>query len=325
MGTPRLRSRKGSVGSNRRMPLDRRNLYMKIFISWSGTRSHKVAELLSSWLKCVLQASKPWISSDMDRGIVWFNAVNEALADTSTGIVCLTAENLNAPWILFEAGSLSHGLTDKRVLTFLIDITSTDVEAPLSQFNHTLPERGSLFSLVKTINGRLGDDKLDSDTLSAVFNTYYPQFKKQFEEIISETEASEGDPKESTKRSEQNILEEVLVTVRNLNQRVAWIEGSPVTDHMVQVGKPYFGDKTSRHYNENISIIRNYLTESEIKEIHDEFFEMLARAAQEGIDSGAVNHIASNVAKRYGVPYSYAKNIIFKLIKKERELIGLTE
>jgi hypothetical protein len=32
---------------------------MKIFISWSGDRSHKVAELLNEWLKCVIQAADP--------------------------------------------------------------------------------------------------------------------------------------------------------------------------------------------------------------------------------------------------------------------------
>lgn len=200
---------------------------MKVFISWSGERSKKVADLLSSWLKCVLQASKPWISSDMDRGVVWFNTINEALADTCTGIVCLTAENLSSPWILFETGSLSHGLTDKRVCTFLIDIKPADVEPPLSQFNHTEPNKTSILSLVKTINSRLGDKQLDAETLDTVFNTYYPQFEKQFNDIISKTETSKGSTNKSVAiRSEQDMLEEVLITVRNLSQRVRRMEGS---------------------------------------------------------------------------------------------------
>lgn len=41
---------------------------MKIFVSWSGKRSKAVAELMSDWLKCVIQASQPWISTrDIDR------------------------------------------------------------------------------------------------------------------------------------------------------------------------------------------------------------------------------------------------------------------
>ncbi len=46
---------------------------MKIFVSWSGKRSKAVAELMSDWLKCVIQASQPWISTrDIDRGAIWF-------------------------------------------------------------------------------------------------------------------------------------------------------------------------------------------------------------------------------------------------------------
>jgi hypothetical protein len=46
---------------------------MKIFISWSGERSQKIAELFKDWIQCVIQAAKPWISShDVDRGALWY-------------------------------------------------------------------------------------------------------------------------------------------------------------------------------------------------------------------------------------------------------------
>ena len=42
---------------------------MKVFISWSGERSRKVAELLDEWLQCVIQAVKPFMSSKgIERG-----------------------------------------------------------------------------------------------------------------------------------------------------------------------------------------------------------------------------------------------------------------
>lgn len=32
---------------------------MKVFLSWPGERSKAVANLLSDWLSCVIQASRP--------------------------------------------------------------------------------------------------------------------------------------------------------------------------------------------------------------------------------------------------------------------------
>ena len=79
---------------------------MKIFISWSGPRSKAMAEALKEWLPNVIQAVDPWVSSsDIDAGMRWTPALAEQLQQTQLGILCLTAENLNAPWLLFEAGA----------------------------------------------------------------------------------------------------------------------------------------------------------------------------------------------------------------------------
>ena len=60
---------------------------MRVFISWSGVRSTAVAELLKHWIRCVLQASRPWISTrDIDRGALWFSVVSDILKDTSVGV-----------------------------------------------------------------------------------------------------------------------------------------------------------------------------------------------------------------------------------------------
>lgn len=118
----------------------REYLVMKIFISWSGRRSQAVAEMLNDWIKCVLQASRPWLSTrDIDRGALWFSEIHDQLRDTSVGIICLTQENKERPWILFESGALAKGLSSNRVCTFLIDLKPSDLQDPLAQFNHTSP------------------------------------------------------------------------------------------------------------------------------------------------------------------------------------------
>jgi hypothetical protein len=176
---------------------------------------------LNGWLKCVLQATRPWLSTrDIDRGALWFSEIHDQLKDTSVGIVCLTQENKNRPWILFEAGALAKGLSSDRVCTFLIDLKPADLEDPLAQFNHTLPERSSLWELVRTLNNCLTTDALDERILTQVFATYWSQFEKGFSDILSQHPAVEG----STPRAKDDILADILENTRFVNHRLRRLE-----------------------------------------------------------------------------------------------------
>lgn len=194
---------------------------MKVFLSWSGARSREVATLLSDWLCCVIQAARPWISSrDIDRGSLWFGEINDQLKDTTVGIICITHENKGRPWILFEAGALAKGLSTSRVCTFLVDLEPKDIEDPLAQFNHTFPNKASVLSLVKTLNGTLGTGALDSRILEQVFATYWPQFEEGFKKVLKETE----DTPPSKPRAKEDVLGEILENTRVLSSRIRRIE-----------------------------------------------------------------------------------------------------
>lgn len=194
---------------------------MKVFISWSGEKSRKVGELLRTWLKCVLQATEPWMSSeDIEGGTIWFEEINNQLRDTAIGIVCLTRANKSKPWILFESGALAKGLSSNRVCTFLVDLENADVGSPLGNFNHTSGTEKDVRKLVSTINGLLGERRLDAGTLENVFQTYWPQFDQEFRTIL-ESEPSEvvPEPRESTQ-----VLAEILEAVRGVSHRVQKLE-----------------------------------------------------------------------------------------------------
>lgn len=194
---------------------------MNVFLSWSGERSKAVAELLDEWLQCVIQAVEPWMSSkDIDRGSLWFSEINDQLQNTSIGIICLTNENKTKPWILFEAGALAKGLSTNRVCTFLIDLEPTDIGTPLSQFNHTLPDQSGLWELVRTLNTSLKESSLKEKILEQVFEVYWPKFESAFKEIINNTPNSSS----SEKRSEDDILIEILTTTRTMSKRIRDLE-----------------------------------------------------------------------------------------------------
>ncbi len=194
---------------------------MNIFISWSGNKSKAVAELLDEWLQCVIQAVDPWMSSkDIDRGALWFSEINDQLQNTTIGIICLTQQNLNKPWILFEAGALAKGLTESRVCTFLIDVQPTDIGTPLSQFNHTFPNKDGLWELVRTLNSSLKEKALKEKILEQVFDTYWPQFEAQFNSILQDHPVGE----QVKKREENDILLEILSSTRSMERRVRDLE-----------------------------------------------------------------------------------------------------
>ncbi len=83
----------------------------KVFISWSGELSNKLAEAVRQWLPGVLQFVKPYFTpSDIEKGARWGSDILTELDSSDIGIICLTKENLEKPWILFESGALSKTL-----------------------------------------------------------------------------------------------------------------------------------------------------------------------------------------------------------------------
>lgn len=194
---------------------------MKVFISWSGKRSQVVAELMNEWIKCVLQSSNPWISTrGIDKGSIWFTEISDQLKDTAAGIVCLTQENKDKPWILFETGALAKGLSTNRVCTFLIDLEPKDIEDPLAQFNHTTPDSASMWGLISSLNSCLESNRLTDKILKQVFDTYWPQFDESFKQLLIDNPAKEVVPP----RTDKSILSEILNNTRALTGRIRDLE-----------------------------------------------------------------------------------------------------
>lgn len=188
---------------------------MKIFISWSGEKSKKVATYLKTWIEQIIQAAEPWISIDIDKGKKWNSEIVSELAESKIGIICVTRENLNSPWILFESGALSKTV-DSYVCTFLIDLSPTDLTGPLSIFQATKFNQEDVFKLLNTINSNIqkaGGKSLTLDNLKSLFKIFYPQLEERINTILSET--TEENPQEI--RTERELLEEAVQLLRKMN------------------------------------------------------------------------------------------------------------
>src|SRR6266550_1248792 len=187
---------------------------MIVFISWSGPLSKAVAELLSSWLPEVVQEVKPWISSqNIEKGSIWSGEIDKALAMT-VGILCVTQDNKNAPWLLFEAGGLFKGLAEARVCPLLIDLEPKDLEQPLSRFQLTMPNKGDMGQLLTTINAADPEKALSKERLQNSFNRVWPEFERPFQELLGRHAKGDKPPQ----RTMEDMVVEVLEISRDLQR-----------------------------------------------------------------------------------------------------------
>jgi hypothetical protein len=108
----------------------------KVFLSWGGELSRKLAEALREWLPAALQYVKPYFTpDDVEKGTKWNAEIAKELETSNIGIICLTRDNTERPWILFEAGALSKTVDKSRVCTLLFNLESTDLKGPLTNFS----------------------------------------------------------------------------------------------------------------------------------------------------------------------------------------------
>ncbi|MFX0196031.1 MAG: TIR domain-containing protein [Candidatus Hodarchaeota archaeon] len=151
---------------------------MKVFISWSGPKSLEVAKALHSWLPFVINALEPWMSSDdIQKGTRWATSLAAQLEETRVGLICLTRGNLEAPWILFEAGALSKTLDHTFVCPYLVDLEPGDVEGPLAQFQSTKADKEDTRRLLHTINRALDSKALSEQRLNTIFERWWPDLE----------------------------------------------------------------------------------------------------------------------------------------------------
>ena len=191
---------------------------MQVFLCWSGERSKAVALTLSDWIPRVIQAVDPWMSHDTDKGARWSPEIAERLELSKVGIVCLTSENLNAPWVLYEAGAISK-TKDAKVCTLLLDVKPSDVEQPLGQFQHTTRSKDDIKLLLRTINKSVetaGEKVLADSLLDKVFETAWPELSATLEQIAARPSSAESPP-----RSQVAMLEELLEIMSRYTHRVA--------------------------------------------------------------------------------------------------------
>lgn len=186
---------------------------MKVFLSWSGEQSKAIAEILRKWIPNVIQAVKPYYTpDDIQKGTKWNSEISAELEQSKIGIICLTKDNLNSPWIMFEAGALSKNLNDSKVVPLLFGIEPADISGPLVHFQAAKFSKSEMKKVIVMMNQELGENGLEKDNLDDCFETYWPKLEQQVVEIMKSTDSATTKVK---KRTDRELLEEILSLSRD--------------------------------------------------------------------------------------------------------------
>jgi hypothetical protein len=137
-----------------------------------------------------------WISGrDINPGQRWALALGHELAQSDFAIICLTSENRQSPWILFEAGAVARSL-EARVVPLLFGITAGDLDGPLAQFQSLqVDDEPGIKRLVSALydSSRSG---LETRQRDLVFARLWPVLEKRLQAVI--TQAPKGGEIESS-------------------------------------------------------------------------------------------------------------------------------
>lgn len=184
---------------------------MKVFISWSGTRGRLIGDAFKTWLPDVIQSIDPFYSpKDIEKGQRWSVEIEQSLKEAKVGIICVTPESMLSPWLMFESGAISNAKLS-RVCPLLFQVEAAQLQGPLSQFQATPYGEEEVRKLVASIND-LMDVPLSGVQLNRTFDRCWPEL----DEAIAKALAIQSETDLPKKRPQEEIIEEILSTVRSL-------------------------------------------------------------------------------------------------------------
>jgi hypothetical protein len=161
-----------------------------VFIGWSGSRSGVVAQALRYWLQCLSTDVEPWVSSvDSRFGGPWWDELQTELTRSAAGILCITPENKDSPWLHFEAGALARSVRRPLVVPYAVGMDTAAISSPISIFQGATANEQDTFRMISHLLPSIGAE-YDGD--SNIFEVFWPLFEKVLKGAEGGTETAES-------------------------------------------------------------------------------------------------------------------------------------
>ena len=175
---------------------------MKLFISWSGRRSKKVASVFKNNLAQILDediAKQDIFFSDKDiyTGTQWFDTVKQNLIESDSILLLVTKENVNSTWLIYEAGAILNK-EKSNIFILLLDDNISLEGTPLKHYQSI--KKSNLKKL-------LTDMAEDKNTARQDVIVNYQKNIKPFNDVFKEI-------------TQRGSIEKIIITMRETTETV---------------------------------------------------------------------------------------------------------
>jgi hypothetical protein len=204
-----------------------------VFISWSGEKSKLLARAIAKQLPMIVPNTKPFMSEDdISKGERGLSVIESKLKIASFGIICLTPDNKDAPWINFEAGAISNQIQEKTKLSqIMFELEPSHIsKSPLRQFQATFYDKDDFRKLFISIGTVLENSQLESN-IPKYFDKFWPELKGEIDEALSKG-AVKVEKVASKEAPEIEILKNMSRQVNSINYLLQNPERILPADHL---------------------------------------------------------------------------------------------
>lgn len=189
----------------------RRGKQNKIFISWSGENSKKIAIALKDILEKKIFASSDldcFVSTiDIASGDDWWNKIQKELKQCKQGILCITKENIRAPWIYFEAGAMIARDVPTIPILFNCSMKSLEGSPIKGKQSRDFYDQSQFLQMIHDINKRMELLPIENAQLDAIAKDAYNELKTALQPILKQL-------KQTRAFNEKYIYPNQVTTVR---------------------------------------------------------------------------------------------------------------
>src|SRR4249919_2806440 len=190
----------------------------KIFISWPKPYSKAVALVLKRHLPELLDGIDIFMSDkDIGPGERSMKVLEQQLADTSYGILVVTAANQFEPWLNFEAGALSKQVDNDAdgvplVVPLLVDLDGpAQITGPISQFQAVTLDQSGLNLIARSISELVpSDPDMATVRLQRAWNA--------IQESLNEAMKKQAVHLDKPRRTVEDKVDEALGILRSLHR-----------------------------------------------------------------------------------------------------------